>query len=88
MGFLGEAWKLGLDCGRMAWIYITGGDFLKELPVRKDIRLKGYDYSSAGCYFITVCVKDGHELLWDASVGAAIGRPRLSETGLLTNVAI
>ena len=35
----------------------------KELPVRKSIRLKGYDYSSAGYYFITICVKDRHEML-------------------------
>ena len=31
---------------------------MKELPVRKDIRLKGYDYSRAGYYFITICVND------------------------------
>jgi len=30
----------------------------KELPKRKNIRLKGYDYSQAGYYFITICVKD------------------------------
>ena len=27
----------------------------KELPKRKDIRLKNYDYSSPGAYFVTVC---------------------------------
>ena len=36
---------------------------MKELPVRKNIRLKGYDYSTDGCYFITICVKDKHEIL-------------------------
>ena len=25
---------------------------------RRSIRLKGYDYSQAGAYFITVCVQD------------------------------
>ena len=35
----------------------------KELPVRKNIRLKEYDYSSAGYYFVTICVKDRHEML-------------------------
>ncbi len=30
---------------------------------RKTVRLKGHDYSSAGVYFITVCVKDKAELL-------------------------
>lgn len=27
---------------------------------RKNIRLKGYDYSSKGLYFITICTKDRH----------------------------
>ena len=48
----------------------------KELPVRKNIRLKDYDYSTAGYYFITVCVKDKHEMLGkvvgDAVVGDAV----------------
>ena len=35
----------------------------KELLVRKNTRLKGYDYSTAGYYFITMCVKDKHEML-------------------------
>jgi REP element-mobilizing transposase RayT len=30
----------------------------RELPQRKSIRLKGYDYSQAGLYFITVCTQD------------------------------
>lgn len=30
---------------------------------RKSIRLRGYDYSQAGAYFITVCTKDRKELL-------------------------
>ena len=29
-----------------------------DLPSRKRIRLKGYDYSSPGAYFITICTKD------------------------------
>jgi len=55
----------------------------KELPVRKSVRLKGYDYNSNGTYFITVCIKDGHEMLWDATttVGAAFCRPQLSDIG-------
>ena len=43
----------------------------KELPVRKRLRLQGYDYSSAGYYFITVCVEDGHEMLGEI-VGDAV----------------
>ena len=29
-----------------------------NLPKRKPTRLKGYDYSTPGAYFITICVKD------------------------------
>lgn len=34
-----------------------------DLPKRKPTRLKGYDYSTPGAYFITVCVKDKKQLL-------------------------
>ena len=51
----------------MTFIFL-GAD-MKELPVRKSIRLEGYDYSSAGAYFVTICVKDGHEMLGEI-VGA------------------
>jgi len=56
---------------------------MNELPTRKNIRLKEFDYSSAGYYFITICVKDGHEVFWadNANVGANCVRPRLSEYG-------
>ena len=58
-----------------------------DLPMRKNIRLKEYDYSQNGAYFITICIKDKHEILWEhPSVGAAFGRPippgnTLSEIG-------
>jgi len=32
----------------------------KDLPVRKRIRLEGYDYSRPGYYFITICTKNRH----------------------------
>lgn len=35
----------------------------EKLPKRKKLRLKGYDYSQNGCYFVTVCVKDKRHLL-------------------------
>lgn len=31
---------------------------MNDLPKRKPTRLKGYDYSSEGAYFITFCTKD------------------------------
>lgn len=37
---------------------------MKEiLPKRKNIRLKYYDYSQKGMYFITICIKNRLELL-------------------------
>ena len=44
-----------------------------ELPKRKQIRLEGYDYSSCGAYFVTICVADRRHLLWN--VGANCVRP-------------
>ncbi|MDP4120393.1 MAG: hypothetical protein Q8876_04960 [Bacillota bacterium] len=61
-----------------------------ELPKRKPNRLKGYDYSQNGAYFITVCVKNREKLLHN--VGARIARPinedNLSEYGLIVKTAI
>lgn len=33
-------------------------DNRKKLPQRRSIRLKGYDYSQAGLYFVTICCGD------------------------------
>ena len=46
---------------------------MNELPKRKQIRIKDYDYSMPGSYFITICVVDRKPILWN--VGAAISRP-------------
>ena len=35
----------------------------KDLPKRKSTRLKNYDYSSAGAYFVTICVRDRMQIL-------------------------
>ena len=34
-----------------------------ELPKRKKNRLKGYDYSRSGAYFVTICAKDKRKIL-------------------------
>ncbi len=55
-----------------------------DLPKRKHPRLKGYDYSQNGCYFVTICVKDKKHLLGTVSVGRDAYIPPqvlLSETG-------
>jgi REP element-mobilizing transposase RayT len=63
---------------------------MKDLPVRKPARLEGYNYSGAGYYFVTVCVKDGHEMLGRIvpNVGAATCRPPLSDIGNAVKTAI
>ena len=36
----------------------------KKLPMRKSTRLKEYDYSSPGAYFVTICTGDRKEYFW------------------------
>ena len=55
---------------------------MRDLRVRKRIRLSGYDYSSEGYYFITICVRDGHVILSEI-VGANCVRPHLTEIGVV-----
>lgn len=46
-----------------------------EFPERKTMRLKGYDYSLNGAYFVTICIKERKPILWQRSVGANFVRP-------------
>ena len=46
---------------RMEWVIKT--DQEKELPKRKSTRLKGFDYSSVGAYFVTICIRDRMNIL-------------------------
>jgi REP element-mobilizing transposase RayT len=61
---------------------------MKELPTRKPNRLKNYDYSQSGYYFITICTEERYELLWRPDVGARIARPSLSDIGEIVKHAI
>ena len=49
------------------------------MPTRKDIRLKNYDYSQNGAYFVTICTHNRKYLFWKNydtyRVGAAFGGP-------------
>ena len=48
---------------------------MNELPKRKQIRLKEYDYTQNGYYFITVCTHNRQNLFGEI-VGATLrGRP-------------
>ena len=49
----------------------------KKGPERKSIRLHGHDYSSAGYYFVTMCVKDRQELMGEIVGTTAPGRPHV-----------
>ena len=52
----------------------------KELPKRKDPRLKGFDYSQMGSYFLTICTQNRKNIL-GAIVGEGSPLPRLSPYG-------
>ena len=45
---------------------------MPDLPKRKPTRLKNYDYSSAGAYFITICTKERKKLLSEICVGTDV----------------
>ncbi len=72
-----------------------------DYPQRKPARLKDYDYSTPGAYFVTVCTKNRGCLFWRAetlspAVGAAISRPpydtsppySLTDAGKIVDFAI
>ncbi|MBR5528444.1 MAG: transposase [Clostridia bacterium] len=57
-----------------------------ELPTRKPTRLKGYDYSTPGAYFITICTKDRRLLLSEIIVGDdahIVPQNNLSQIGMI-----
>ena len=45
---------------------------MPDLPKRKPTRLKNYDYSSAGAYFITICTEERKKLLSEVFVGTGV----------------
>ncbi|MBQ8717548.1 MAG: hypothetical protein IJY43_06900 [Clostridia bacterium] len=57
-----------------------------RLPKRKGLRLKQYDYSSRGAYFVTICVKDRKPILSAIEKPVGVGalddpQIRLTEIG-------
>ena len=48
-----------------------------NLPSRKPTRLKGYDYSQNGYYFITICTHNRKRLLCDIVGGGAYDAPKI-----------
>ena len=51
-----------------------------EKPKRKTTRLPDYDYSTAGCYFITFCTKEKQKLLCEIVGTDALGGPQVHLT--------
>ena len=70
-------------------------DYHPNIHHRKSIRLKGYDYSKAGWYFITTCVQNRECLFGeirvgaqDARIGAPLrGRPDTNPPNMILNDA-
>ena len=54
----------------------------KELPKRKSTRLQGFDYRSAGAYFVTICTGDRKQIL------SEIVQTNLTGNGKATNSAV
>ena len=48
---------------------------MNELPKRKQIRLKHYDYSQSGTYFITICTYNRQQILSEVRRGGVLLRP-------------
>ena len=48
-----------------------------NLPERKPTRLKGYDYSQNGYYFITICTHNRKNILCDIVGGGAYDAPKI-----------
>ena len=55
---------------------------MKELPKRKPNRLRDYDYSQNGAYFVTICAKEREELFGHIVGATALGRPCVTLTEL------
>ena len=75
-------------------VWVIKMDNETSLPKRKNIRLKNYDYSSPGAYFVTICTENRRNYFWNGtlnpqafewrSVGANCVRPQnlpLSDIG-------
>ena len=55
----------------MGWVMTL--DKEKELPKRKNLRWKGFDYSRPGAYFITICTENRRQILSRIIADSEIG---------------
>ena len=59
----------------------------KQLPKRKSPRLKSFDYSTTGAYFITICTQNRKNIL-STIVGEGSPLPKLSHYGEIADLWI
>ena len=55
---------------------------MRELPVRKPNRLKGYDYRNQGAYFVTICTHKRYEIFGQIPVGEGLALPADIDTNI------
>ena len=49
-------------------VWMINMDNKNDLPKRKDIRLKNYDYNSPGAYFVTICTGNRKNCFWSGAI--------------------
>ena len=61
-----------------------------DLPRRKPNRLRDYDYSQPGCYFVTICTKGKRHIFGSVVGGDVLIAPQvnLSDTGKVVEKVI
>ena len=59
---------------------------MSAFPQRKHVRLKNYDYSQNGVYFVTICTKDRKPLLSTIPVGQGSLTPPVDTLSTTTPV--
>lgn len=60
---------------------------MTSLPKRKQLRIKDFDYSDAGAYFVTICTSDRRKVFWSDCRGELCSPENLplSEVGLIVD---
>ena len=63
---------------------------MSEIPERKSIRITGYDYSTPGAYFITVCAANRAKIFWSDRRGELCSPANvlLSDVGMIVDKEI
>ena len=60
---------------------------METIPIRKNIRLRDWDYGNPGHYFVTMCTSGKKCMLWSPE-GMQLSQPYLSDIGMIVNSEI